>query len=401
MAPPPRWPELAKFSYGQQISRRDGAQPGAAQGGGRPRSDRGRGQRGDRGLQGYRCERQRTIDSGDLGQKLSDLGVAGRDIERLQLMLDVNMDGEIDLQEFIDGYVHYKKVVAGGGSRSQRADTDNSKTIDVDEFRGVLDTLGMKVRPEEFNSLVKVHFAKIDKDGETPSSEGGSGRLFFASPARPPTPPHCNSFRPLACPPSHPSTLLPSGHWSDSMLSVVGTALHGAHAGSNSLDFDEFKRFYRRCLASDELRRKFAKKARKSGQKGLRQEQESRARWVFKQYGACAMGRTAGWWKSCATSPADALPVHCGRLGRAAMADSVLARTDNDGSGTIDGGELKKLVRELMPELKLDQASWDDLVKSVSAAGDKDGNGECLVGWRLCPSACRVGARLQPAGSGY
>ena len=52
---------------------------------------------------------------------------------------------------------------------------------------------------------------------------------------------------------------------------------------------------------------------------------------------------------------------------------------DNDGSGTIDSSELKKMVRELMPELKLDPASWDDLVKSVSAAGDKDGNGEC--GW--------------------
>jgi Ca2+-binding EF-hand superfamily protein len=45
------------------------------------------------------------------------------------------------------------------------ADTDRSKTIDREEFCGVLDTLGIKLRADEFAALIKGHFAKLDKDG--------------------------------------------------------------------------------------------------------------------------------------------------------------------------------------------------------------------------------------------
>ena len=85
-------------------------------------------------------------------------------------------------------------------------------------------------------------------------------------------------------------------------------------------------------MATSELKSKYAKKARKEGQKLLKEQHAPHAKRVFKEF-------------------------------------------DTDSSGSIDGAELVKVVRKLLPDLKLKTEGWKELVVSVLAAGDKDGDG--------------------------
>ena len=65
--------------------------------------------------------------------------------------------------------------------------------IDIKEFRSILETLGIKLHPSQFEALVEGHFAKLDKD----------------------------------------------------------------HSGS--MDYDEFKKFYQRYLATEQLRKHYVR----------------------------------------------------------------------------------------------------------------------------------------------
>ena len=46
----------------------------------------------------------------------------------------------------------------------EKADADGSGQIDVKEFHGILETLGIKLGHDEFEALCEGHFAKLDKD---------------------------------------------------------------------------------------------------------------------------------------------------------------------------------------------------------------------------------------------
>ena len=101
---------------------------------------------------------------------------------------------------------------------------------------------------------------------------------------------------------------------------------------SQALDFEEFKKFYLRCLGTDQLRKKYAKQARHAAGKLMRAEHEGHARRVFKEF-------------------------------------------DKDGSGSVEAGELAMVVRKLLPDLKLKTDEWKSFVASVMESGDKDASG--------------------------
>ena len=53
----------------------------------------------------------------------------------------------------------------------------------------------------------------------------------------------------------------------------------------------------------------------------------------------------------------------------------VFKEFDADDSGSISGAELVKVVRTMLPDLKLDTEGWEVLIKRVLEKGDKNHDG--------------------------
>ena len=92
---------------------------------------------------------------------------------------------------------------------------------------------------------------------------------------------------------------------------------------SGTIEFKEFVKFYSKCLATEEVRAKYAKKLSKEAS-------EAAARATFEKY-------------------------------------------DVDKSGTIDAGELRKCLGALL-KLDLSDEQWDFFAADTLKRGDKDGN---------------------------
>mmetsp|Transcript_60260 Transcript_60260/g.179009 ORF Transcript_60260/g.179009 Transcript_60260/m.179009 type:complete len:156 (-) Transcript_60260:263-730(-) len=100
---------------------------------------------------------------------------------------------------------------------------------------------------------------------------------------------------------------------------------------SGALEWSEFYSFYRKCLASERARKKFA--ARALQQMAKRGDVEARAHATFEAF-------------------------------------------DKDRSSTIEVDELKEMLQEMLPDAyaQMGAAAWDAFVADTLRRGDKDAN---------------------------
>jgi Ca2+-binding EF-hand superfamily protein len=185
----------------------------------------------------------------EFASRLSDLGLGDAEIETLFLQMDKDSDGVISAEEFVSGFTKYKELehrslttLAAapslvGSSRNAERYTEMQYESDTDLVDDLEKIMAAGDLHAEQQKAVDEAFAAADTDGSGSISEAEFGKVLAGL------------------------GVAMGGDELAHVLQAHFAKLDSDYSGE--LDLPEFGNFYRRCLATAELRRKYAKKARK------------------------------------------------------------------------------------------------------------------------------------------
>ena len=140
--------------------------------------------------------------------------------------------------------------------------------------------------------------------------------------------------------------------------------------GSASLDKDEFIEFYKKCAASEELRKKYVRHVQRMvarKEEGKTQEKE-RAMSLFLAYDADGSGSIER--KELTTLLKDLLQIQLSREQWKFFVDQTFAKADKDGSGSIDFDEFWPLYRKCLASPEVQAHFGDKVVLRYGKQGE-------------------------------